>query len=232
LADYWMKLYIEILDDPKMATLPDRLWRRIVELFLMAKRENKDGHLPDTRQIAWALRMSADELDHDLKSITSTGIIIQEAGGWFIPNFAKRQGPSTDAERKSQERSRKRSQQYYGNVTELSRIVTQSTDNREQNTDTETNATAAVFTAYQQNIGQVTKITMDQIDADIKEYSPEWVTLAIEKSVKAEKRSLAYVEGILKAWKRDGFGVDARTNNNGRRAALTQASINGDGTIG
>lgn len=31
MADYWLKLYIEILDDPKMATLPDRVWREKVE---------------------------------------------------------------------------------------------------------------------------------------------------------------------------------------------------------
>jgi len=27
MADYWIKLYHEIIDDPKMATMPDRLWR-------------------------------------------------------------------------------------------------------------------------------------------------------------------------------------------------------------
>ena len=31
---YWIKLYHEVLDDPKMALLPDRLWRRTIELFI------------------------------------------------------------------------------------------------------------------------------------------------------------------------------------------------------
>ena len=48
MADYWLKLYIEILDDPKMAVLPDRLWRRIIELFLIAKKLHMNGHLPET----------------------------------------------------------------------------------------------------------------------------------------------------------------------------------------
>jgi hypothetical protein len=128
MADYWLKLYIEILDDPKMATLPDRLWRRIVELFLMAKRENKDGHLPDTRQIAWALRMPADELDHDLKSIVSTGIITQEAGGWFIPKFAARQAAVPARDRMAEMRLRNQKRQYDGDVTPQLRSVTQSTE--------------------------------------------------------------------------------------------------------
>jgi hypothetical protein len=138
MADYWMKLYIEILDDPKMATMPDRAWRRTIEIFLVAKKINKDGHLPDTRQIAWLLRMSADELEHDLIQIASTGIIVQEVGGWFIPKFAQRQAAVPDAERKAQERVRKQSQQYYGDVTNQSRNVTQRTEDRLTEADTET----------------------------------------------------------------------------------------------
>ncbi len=138
MADYWLKLYIEILDDPKMATMPDRVWRRTIELFLVAKRMNKDGHLPDTRQIAWLLRMDANELEHDMRQIASTGIIEQEVGGWYIPKFAQRQAAVPAAERKSQERSRKQSQQYYEDVTNQSRNVTQRTENREQRTETET----------------------------------------------------------------------------------------------
>jgi hypothetical protein len=139
MADYWMKLYIEILDDPKMATMPDRAWRRTIELFLVAKKLNKDGHLPETRQIAWLLRMSAEELEHDLIQIASTGIIIQEVGGWFIPKFMERQSAISGAERISQFRERQQKQEYYGDVTNEKRKVTQNTeaDNRIQNTEAE-----------------------------------------------------------------------------------------------
>lgn len=139
MPDYWMKLYVEILDDPKMATLPDRLWRRVVELFLVAKRVNKDGHLPDTRQIAWMLRVNPDELDMDMAQIVTTGIVEREVNGWFIPKFSARQSAVSDLERKQQERRRKQSHEYYGPVTDLSRNVTQS---REQKTETEAEAEA------------------------------------------------------------------------------------------
>jgi hypothetical protein len=39
----WVKLYIEILDDPKMGRLTNHLWRRAVELFLLADKESVEG---------------------------------------------------------------------------------------------------------------------------------------------------------------------------------------------
>lgn len=128
MTDYWIKLYIEILDDPKMATLPDRLWRRVIELFLCAGRLHKNGELPDTKQLAWLMRIPTDELDLDLKQIATTGIVEQTQGGWIIPKFAKRQAPVTDAERQRQHRDRMHQQQYYGDVTNSSRSVRQITD--------------------------------------------------------------------------------------------------------
>jgi hypothetical protein len=125
MPDYWLKLYMEILDDPKMATLPDRLWRRIIEIFMVAKRLGKDGDLPDTPQIAWMLRMNSDDLQLDLQQILSLGIIKRIETGWHIVNFTKRQGPASAAERKRQQREREHKQQYYESVTPKSRNVTQ-----------------------------------------------------------------------------------------------------------
>jgi DnaD/phage-associated family protein len=210
MADYWLKLYIEILDDPKMATMPDRAWRRTIELFLVAKKLNKDGHLPDTRQIAWLLRMNPDELEHDMMQIASTGIVVQEVGGWFIPKFADRQAAVQPAERMSQMRDRRQKQQYYTGVTDQLRIVTQRTEadtetEQKQSTPPQIDPAAQVFTVYQDNIGSCSKVIMDKLDGDIKEYTADWVVKAIHKAVSAEKRSLSYVEGILKGWKREGM---------------------------
>jgi hypothetical protein len=44
--------FIEILDDPKMGCLPNHLWRRAVELFLLAGREGNDGALPPIEEMA------------------------------------------------------------------------------------------------------------------------------------------------------------------------------------
>lgn len=138
MADYWIKMYHEILDDPKMATMPDRLWRRTMEIFLLAGKLSRDksGYLPETNQLAWLLRMSSDDLLMDLKQLESVGILERVADGWLVVNFEKRQAAATDAERKRQQRERDQRDQYYGNekVTTLSRNVTQNT---ESETETE-----------------------------------------------------------------------------------------------
>jgi hypothetical protein len=142
---YWIKLYEEILDDSKMAVLPDRLWRRVIELFLLAGRYYKDGQLPDTNELCWALRMPMEELDLDIKQIAQTGIIKKNERGWLVVNFKKRQVKMTPAEKMRLYRERLQQDQYYGddndNVTlsntDALQEVTQITDNRIQITDTD-----------------------------------------------------------------------------------------------
>jgi DnaD/phage-associated family protein len=219
MADYWMKLYIEILDDPKMAVMPDRVWRRTIELFLVAKKLNKDGHLPETRQIAWLLRMSPDDLELDMTQIASTGIIVKEIDGWFIPNFIKRQSAVGGAERVSQFRKREQKQEYYEDVTNEKRFVTQNTDYREQNTESDTDKevvvvgdTASIFRVYEQEIGLLTPAIKEKmLDAETL-YPQAWIIDAMKESATKNKRFWGYTEGILKRWKVEGKG-----NGNGNK---------------
>lgn len=105
---YWIKAWVEILNDSKMATLPDRLWRRAMEMFLAAGHYDQEGQLPDTSQLAWLLRISTDELEIDLKQLAaSTGILEKTATGWMVTKFAKRQAATPGAERIRQHRERK-----------------------------------------------------------------------------------------------------------------------------
>ena len=60
------------------------------------------------------------------------------------------------------------------------------------------------FDVYQNNIGLLTSAISEKLQTDIDDYSEEWVIDAIKESARQEKRSLAYVEGILKGWKRNG----------------------------
>jgi len=216
MADYWMKLYIEILDDPKMATLPDRLWRRIIELFLLAKRFGNDGNLPDTNQIAWALRMNSDDLVMDLKQIEATGIIQQIAGGWLIVNFAKRQAPSSTADRKRQQREREHKEQYYTpeSVTDLSRSVTQINRLTESESESESYTEvggkkddfAEVFTSYQENIGQIYSVILKQkIEDAVSDYGKSKVIKAIETSAVNGVRKWNYVAKVLSNSEKGGF---------------------------
>lgn len=90
---YWIKLYHEIIDDPKMGRLTDRLWRRTIELFLMAGDIDKTGKLPAVDDLSWRLRVPIDDLETDLADLASVGILHKSNGSWIVTNFAKRQKP-------------------------------------------------------------------------------------------------------------------------------------------
>jgi hypothetical protein len=89
---YWIKLFIEILDDPKMGRLPNHLWRRAVELFLLAGRQGCDGALPPVQEMAWSLRLSQDKVLEDLHSLAEVGVVHEaQPGGWVVTHFKERQ---------------------------------------------------------------------------------------------------------------------------------------------
>jgi len=63
-----------------------------------------------------------------------------------------------------------------------------------------------VCTAYEQNIGLLTANISESIEGILYEDNipAQWVVDAIRIACEAEKRSLAYVRGICRRWKRDG----------------------------
>lgn len=107
-SKYWIKLYHEILDDPKMGQLPDNLWRRCIELFLMAGEHDRQGQLPGIKEIAWKLRLNTTELEAELNEIAARGIIEKTETGWLVVNFAKRQAAADSTERSRQQRQREK----------------------------------------------------------------------------------------------------------------------------
>jgi hypothetical protein len=100
---------VEILDDPKMGRMSDRLWRRTVELFLIAGENRADGLLPSLSDMAWRLRpISEEELEADLVELARTGITEQRDGAWWIASFAERQAAEGTAERSKHYRQKRR----------------------------------------------------------------------------------------------------------------------------
>ena len=116
-SKYWFKLYHEILDDPKMGQLSDRLYRRCIELFALAGDYDQGGLLPEIEDIAWRLRLPVDELQKDIAELQSPklNIITQNDNGLYVTNFSKRQEPISDAQRIKSFRERKQKEKYYGN---------------------------------------------------------------------------------------------------------------------
>ena len=105
-SKYWIKLYHEVLDDPKMGRLNDHLWRRAIEFMLVAGEYDQAGMLPELGDMAWKLRVSEEQLQTDLESLSVTNIVTFRDSRWHVTKFAERQAPVEDAERKRQQRKR------------------------------------------------------------------------------------------------------------------------------
>lgn len=113
-AMYWIKLYHEILDDYKMFTLSDRLYRRTIEFFLLAGELDKQGVLPDPEVMAWRLHTNPDDLAKDMDQLKDVGILGKNKSSWYVTNFAKRQSPLKKKEYMRRSRTESIREKYYG----------------------------------------------------------------------------------------------------------------------
>ena len=83
-----------------MGRLPNHLWRRAVELFLLAGKKGNDGALPPVEEMVWILRLSQDKLLKDLHDLAEVGVVQEsEPKTWMVTHFSKRQAAIPIAER-------------------------------------------------------------------------------------------------------------------------------------
>ena len=215
--NYWMKLWFDILRDPKMGMLPDRLWRRVIELFLIAGQRGEEGLLPDVPEIAWQLNRSAQSITNDLEKIRKTGIVdINVDGVWYVTNFKKRNAPVDSAKRIKDFRQRERYEKGNVDVTEVKRECNATVTNRyqeeqknriteEQIKDTTTGTSFSdVAKAYEDVCGVLNSVTADKLKLAYSEYEPSWIMDALKETAVQNKRSWAYTEAILKRWQKEG----------------------------
>jgi DNA replication protein len=76
-----------------------------------------------------------------------------------------------------------------------------------------------VYKLYEDNIGALTPLIIDDLKDTVAEFGVEWLTEAIEISVTMEKRNLRYIRAILERWKKEGkhSEVDER-HSDGKRS--------------
>lgn len=61
-----------------------------------------------------------------------------------------------------------------------------------------------IFSLYENNIGPLTPLISEEIDAALGEYSEEWIREALQEAVRYEARNWRYIEAILRKWKTEG----------------------------
>mgnify|MGYP003133204665 CR=1 FL=1 len=109
---HWIKLWLAVLDDPKMGGLSDELWRLTIELFLVAGECGDDGVIPNGKALAWRLRRDVKTLQRMTRKLESVGILeVVEAvdtttpKAWRVRQFTKRQSRVPDKLRKRAQRA-------------------------------------------------------------------------------------------------------------------------------
>lgn len=98
-SKYWIKLYLEILNDRKVARLTTHLRWRMIECFLLAGDHQADGLLPKLEDSAWLLRVDETDLEKDWQQLAEAGILKKTKQGWVVINYQKRQAAATSTER-------------------------------------------------------------------------------------------------------------------------------------
>lgn len=145
---HWIKLYVEMLDDPKVGLLPDAVKWRWTSIILLAGEMNEDGFLPDVNDMAWRLHTNVETLQGEMRMLAGRGLVElrlydQDDERWFIPAFATRQAAASGTERARM--SRQRAQQNNSrneHATIVQRNVANSLHKQKQKQNTETEAEA------------------------------------------------------------------------------------------
>lgn len=128
MAGYWLKLYTEILDDPKYYRLSDNAKLGMYELMMVAKKVGQDGHLPSVDDIEFYTRRTVSWWQPVIDELKAINFITDNTTGLVIRKFEERQAaiPSDEKQRKYREAQHKKDYSGYEPVTDALRKVTES----------------------------------------------------------------------------------------------------------
>ena len=88
----WIKLYTEILHDPKMHALTDKQFRACINLFALAGYLDKDGLIGTADDIKFHLRLPRRAVESTLKRLTTANILQFDEPNYTVTAFLKRNG--------------------------------------------------------------------------------------------------------------------------------------------
>ena len=120
MARPWVKLWTKTLLSPDIVELPDYLYRRFIEVLMLAGMNEADGQLQPVKKMAFILRLKETQLSENLTSLSAVGVVHQEAdGSWWVTNWKKHQyAESIERVRKYREKEKQKedsAEPRYGN---------------------------------------------------------------------------------------------------------------------
>jgi hypothetical protein len=136
----WLRLYDDVLDDPKVQKLSAAMFRHWVNLLCLANKGSERGRIPhDFKSLAYRLRVTVPDAKKIIETLKSSGLL-EENGASFVPHrWDERQKKSdTSAERVARLREKERN----SNVTKP--FVKRDSNALDTDTDTEQNTPPVV----------------------------------------------------------------------------------------
>jgi hypothetical protein len=115
----WIKVWTDILDDPKIGRLSAADRWQFMALCVLAGECDAEGYLANgdaplfIDDIAWRLRERTDDMIASMERLSDAGLLCQDDdGSWFVTNFSKRQGrPQYEKRRQWRERKQRQREQ-------------------------------------------------------------------------------------------------------------------------
>jgi len=93
----WLRLYVDILDDPKVAALTDRQFRIFTYILAAAAEAEEDGKIPmPPETLAWRIRIPIEDLLEALQALKSLSVVDFTDDQVTVTNWQKRQFRSDD----------------------------------------------------------------------------------------------------------------------------------------
>jgi DnaD/phage-associated family protein len=235
----WFRVYSELLNDKKIKRISRIMqmprayvvgaW---VTILCLANESPVRGKLMLSDDIPMGEDDLLEELGLDVE--TTRRLIdsfinlamLGEDSGLTITNWNERQFKSDNSTARVQKHRAKQAEKL-GNVSPFSDetlpkryrnvIETETeTETEQKQSRTENNGVVVdfprVLKAYEDNIGAITSMISDSLQEMIETFSADWVYDAIGVAVRAEARSINYINGVLKNWKKNGKGAKPQRN--------------------
>lgn len=233
----WIKQYPNRLHDVRLAQLNDRQQLRYYQLYLLAGHLNtegafvQDGRPLTTKEIAFFLRVKdADQLAEDMKSLKKCGLLKANGHGPYISEFKDEQINWMDRQQDDRERQQRLRLSRKGRadvtrdtgvshsgVTLLEREEESDKESDKESEEEEKNRASSPLLKMALNKLSQAKITISEkeqiaLSAIIADIKGDWIDKAIKVSAKGNKRSAAYIIGILKNWRSEQHANNSHNN--------------------
>ena len=228
----WVKIVTDIFDNRKIKqieSLPEGdtiivIWFKIL---CLAGTINDNGNIYITQEIPYTDETLATQFNRPLKTIQlalhtfqSFGMIeiiddILKVSNWETYQNVAGMEKIREQTRKRVHDYRERKKQELLGECNADVTLRNATDKNKNRIDIDSKNT--IIKVYEEEIGLATQNTLITLDSYLEDLSEEMIIEAIKRASKQNKKSLAYIEGILKNWIRNGYKVLADVPNDKKK---------------